>query len=456
MQQQLCQVGRFAGETPYARSQDIGTWLARLEQYLIDLMSTYDMNCRDKSIDHFAAHITPADAIATFNYDRLMEHALDKRGKRWHHGLHDTNPDDICILKLHGSIDWVVLERGTGSAGTCVELFTKPDLNAEQAESASTEPEAQWSLYRVKPNADLQTVIKNRRANSRTFGLAGLGSYKPLHKLPGSALAWAKLEGAMRVAPEIYIIGFSLSEFDGLAHLYFRTAITGRHHEGMFPPNVTIIDPHAVRLQHKFESVFGTLVRTIPVVMSEVDWDDLFTKDFVPDETSFIADGKYLQMIQRGGWEMVFRKNMSGIVGVLAITEADEIVLIEQYRRPVGGLVIELPAGLAGDMAGSEDESFEAAARRELLEETGYAAADLRPICAGLASPGMTDEFIHYYLATGLTRVSDAVGDGHENITVHVVPRKQLLSFLQRKQAEGTKIELKLFAPLVYLENEEV
>jgi ADP-ribose pyrophosphatase len=116
--------------------------------------------------------------------------------------------------------------------------------------------------------------------------------------------------------------------------------------------------------------------------------------------------------------------------------------------------VIELPAGLVGDEPGTEAESFETAARRELLEETGYEAANWRLLCTGVSSPGMTDEAITYYLATGLTKVGEPVGDGHEDITVHVVPRRELLTFLKMKQDEGAMIDLKMFAPLVYLESE--
>jgi len=89
------------------------------------------------------------------------------------------------------------------------------------------------------------------------------------------------------------------------------------------------------------------------------------------EEVKTVWDGKYLSMKLRGRWEFVQRKNISGIVGIVPITDSNELVLVDQYRAAVGKRVFELPAGLAGDIAGQEDESFKTAADRELLEETG-------------------------------------------------------------------------------------
>jgi len=84
--------------------------------------------------------------------------------------------------------------------------------------------------------------------------------------------------------------------------------------------------------------------------------------------------GKHLSMAQRGHWEFATRNTRRPVVGIVAITDAGDVVLVEQFRPPVGQNVVELPAGLAGDIAGLEDEPLVEAAKRELLEETGYAA----------------------------------------------------------------------------------
>src|SRR5580704_13589060 len=92
-----------------------------------------------------------------------------------------------------------------------------------------------------------------------------------------------------------------------------------------------------------------------------------------PKRTLF--EGKHIRMVARGDWEYAERKNVTGIVAIIAVTAEGKLLLVEQYRPPLGKTVIELPAGLAGDIAGQEGEAMVTAARRELLEETGYEAA---------------------------------------------------------------------------------
>ena len=92
------------------------------------------------------------------------------------------------------------------------------------------------------------------------------------------------------------------------------------------------------------------------------------------EELKVLAEGRHLRLVSRGRWEYVERPKVTGIVIIVAVTRENNVVLVEQNRPPVGGRVIELPAGLAGDIAGSESEAMEEAARRELLEETGVVA----------------------------------------------------------------------------------
>jgi 8-oxo-dGDP phosphatase len=93
-----------------------------------------------------------------------------------------------------------------------------------------------------------------------------------------------------------------------------------------------------------------------------------------------------------------------GAVAVLALDEAERVLLIRQYRHPVGALLWEIPAGLR-DVAG---EPPLATAKRELLEETGYRAADWRVLVDYFSSPGFSSERLRIFLARGLTRVPEA------------------------------------------------
>ncbi len=93
-----------------------------------------------------------------------------------------------------------------------------------------------------------------------------------------------------------------------------------------------------------------------------------------------------------------------GAVGILAMDEAGQVLLIRQYRHPVGRQLWEIPAGLR-DVAG---EPPLATAQRELLEEAGYLAADWQVLADFFTSPGITSERLRVYLARGMTSVPDA------------------------------------------------
>ena len=106
-----------------------------------------------------------------------------------------------------------------------------------------------------------------------------------------------------------------------------------------------------------------------------------------------------------------------GAVGVVALDEDDRVVLVNQYRHPVGRYLDELPAGLL-DIPG---EPALIAAQRELKEETGLAAAEWHVLVDLFTSPGMTNEAIRVFLARDL---ADAPGEQfvpeHEEITLTV------------------------------------
>lgn len=91
-----------------------------------------------------------------------------------------------------------------------------------------------------------------------------------------------------------------------------------------------------------------------------------------------------------------------GAVGVLALDDADRVLLVQQYRHPTAHVLWEAPAGLR-DVDGEDPCET---ARRELYEEAGYLAERWHALVDGYTSPGMSDERIRIYLARGLTEVS--------------------------------------------------
>ena len=165
-----------------------------------------------------------------------------------------------------------------------------------------------------------------------------------------------------------------------------------------------------------------------------------------------LAHGRFLRLIDRDGWEFAERCTGSAIVAVLALTDDDDVVLVEQFRPPLAARTIELPAGIAGDIAGQEHESLETAAARELEEETGYRASALTPLFHAASSGGLTSETVHFFRADRVQRVGDGGGDQHEDIEVHLVARSQIMAWLQQQDAAGKPVDAKVYAAMAFLD----
>jgi len=136
---------------------------------------------------------------------------------------------------------------------------------------------------------------------------------------------------------------------------------------------------------------------------------------------------------------------------IAAVTPEQNVILVEQYRIPVGARTLELPAGIIGDEPGESDESHAAAARRELLEETGYEAEEMEEVVSGPSSSGLTSERVTLFLARNLKRVGEGGGIENENITVHEVPLSNVHTWLVAKAKTGVLIDPKVYAGLYFL-----
>lgn len=143
--------------------------------------------------------------------------------------------------------------------------------------------------------------------------------------------------------------------------------------------------------------------------------------------------------VETRDWESVERVNCDGIVGIVPMTDSGEVILIRQFRPPVNGYVVELPAGLC-DIG----ESLEDAAKRELIEEIGYAAGSMRFLVKGPMSSGSSSEMLTVFVATDLTYVGIGKRDETENIEVLKIPAENLASVLLQMQPGGSIIDLKI------------
>ena len=158
-------------------------------------------------------------------------------------------------------------------------------------------------------------------------------------------------------------------------------------------------------------------------------------------DASLAWEGKYICVKTEGRWEYVSRVRGIGAAVILAIDDG-HVILVEQYRVPLGCNCIELPAGVIGD--DQEGEEIETAAIRELEEETGYRAARMVDLGRFHASPGMSSEGFTLLRAEGLTKVGEGGGVENEDILVHRVPIGEVPAFVEAKGREGLAVDVKM------------
>jgi ADP-ribose pyrophosphatase len=151
--------------------------------------------------------------------------------------------------------------------------------------------------------------------------------------------------------------------------------------------------------------------------------------------------GKYISALKRGRWEYVSRSGSTDAVVILAEHDG-KVILIEQYRVPVGARCLELPAGLVGD----EDAhaTVEGTAVKELEEETGFTCDFVETLGVFHSSPGMVAESFALVRAHGVRKVGEGGGNEGEDIAVHFVERKDIPAFVEARRAAGAAIDVKL------------
>lgn len=167
--------------------------------------------------------------------------------------------------------------------------------------------------------------------------------------------------------------------------------------------------------------------------------------DLPPERIAW--EGRFVVAKTRGKWEYAGRARAIRAAVILAV-DAGEVLLVEQFRVPLNRRCLELPAGLIGDDDGGEHDTALSAARRELEEETGYAAAHWEEVGEFWSSPGMVSESFTLVRASGLTRVSAGGGVAGEDITVHRVKLATIAETIAEARARGCAIDVKLLTLL--------
>lgn len=162
------------------------------------------------------------------------------------------------------------------------------------------------------------------------------------------------------------------------------------------------------------------------------------------DAEQIVWAGKFVTAKVKGKWEYVSRSRGIKAAVILAIDEADHVLLVEQFRVPLGKSCLELPAGLIGDDDSTPDEDAATAAVRELEEETGYTAARMELVGEFYSSPGMVSESFTLLRAHGLSQIGPGGGTDGEDITVHRVALSALPQFIETARARGLGIDVRL------------
>ena len=160
-----------------------------------------------------------------------------------------------------------------------------------------------------------------------------------------------------------------------------------------------------------------------------------------PGTPEMVWQGKYITVRKWANWEYVGRARGIRAAVIVAIDDG-HVLLVEQYRVPLGRTCLELPAGLVGD--DTDGETVETAAARELEEETGYRPEHIEAIGEFASSPGMVSETFTLVRAKGLTRIGEGGGVEGEGIIVHRVALDAIQTFIAAKRADGVAIDVKL------------
>lgn len=167
--------------------------------------------------------------------------------------------------------------------------------------------------------------------------------------------------------------------------------------------------------------------------------------------SELVFDGKILHLYHDGiilpNGELAERELIRhvGAVCVIPVTDDGMVVMERQYRYPVDEVILEIPAGKLE----YKGEDHEAAARRELEEETGYQARELIPLGKFYPACAYSDETIWMYLAKGLTKGQRHL-DEDEFLDVELLPLRELVSMVLRGEIPDAKTQIAVLKAAAY------
>jgi len=116
-------------------------------------------------------------------------------------------------------------------------------------------------------------------------------------------------------------------------------------------------------------------------------------------------------------------------VNIIALTKTQEVVLIEQFRHGTGEIILEIPGGMV-----DENESAETAARRELLEETGYSSNDFILLGRSHPNPAIQSNKLYHFLALDCEKTHETAFDEHESLATKLVSLSEITNLIEAEK----------------------
>jgi hypothetical protein len=269
------------------RQLNLLSWLNNMEDILLDIILDKEEEARQhlKPIEQFSSHLDPDgnDVVLTFNYDTLLEKSLEQQSIKWHYGFKKEKGCGVKILKMHGSINWIMVRRDQRNGFKYDELAERMDSNVDEN---GVKTSNNYNVLLQIPDGDVFptdggiSAIKVRHLQTQNrvkkIAIAGLGRYKPLSELVGSGEVWSdNAYKALHDCEHIYVIGFSFSPFDIMVRLHFGGVMMERSKKkNTKVPKITLIDHNANNLNKRIESIFGHVPTLVPKKAEEVDWNE--------------------------------------------------------------------------------------------------------------------------------------------------------------------------------------